>query len=357
MSAPIKGLVLSGGSGTRLRPITHTSAKQLVPVANRPVLFYGLEALREAGVTDVGIIVGDSHAEIEAAVGDGSALGIRATYIRQEAPLGLAHAVLTAEEFLDGSPFVMYLGDNLLRDGITELVENFRAGEADATILLQKVPNPRAYGVAELEGGRVVRLVEKPPEPRSDMALVGVYLFTPAIMDSAKAISPSGRGELEITDAIQHMIDRGLRVESHEVTGWWKDTGRIEDMLEANRLILDVVEARIEGDLIDTTVEGRVVIEAGARLVNSAVRGPAVIGADAVIENAYIGPYTAISDRVVVRAAEVEHSILLADSRVEDLDARVESSLIGRRVTIARTDAKPRAYRFMIGDSSSVGLI
>ncbi|MEQ8833750.1 MAG: glucose-1-phosphate thymidylyltransferase [Miltoncostaeaceae bacterium] len=357
MSAPIKGLVLSGGSGTRLRPITHTSAKQLVPVANRPVLFYGLEALREAGVTDVGIIVGDTHAEIEAAVGDGSALGIRATYIRQEAPLGLAHAVLTAEEFLDGSPFVMYLGDNLLRDGITDLVDNFRAGGADATILLQRVPNPRAYGVAELEGGRVVRLVEKPPEPKSDMALVGVYLFTPAIMDSAKAISPSGRGELEITDAIQHMIDRDLRVEWHEVSGWWKDTGRIEDMLEANRLILDVVEPRIEGDLIDTTVEGRVVIEAGARLVNSAVRGPAVIGAGAVIENAYIGPYTAISDRVVVRTAEVEHSILLADSRVEDLDARVESSLIGRGVTIARTDAKPRAYRFMIGDSSSVGLI
>lgn len=349
--------MLSGGAGTRLRPITHTSAKQLVPVANRPVLFYGLEALRDAGVTDVGIIVGDTHAEIEAAVGDGSALGISVTYIRQEAPLGLAHAVLTAEPFLGDSPFVMYLGDNLLRDGVTELVQRFREGDADAMILLQQVADPSAYGVAELEGGRVVRLVEKPAQPRTDLALVGVYMFTPAILDSAKAIEPSGRGELEITDAIQHMIDGGLTVEPHRVTGWWKDTGRIEDMLEANRLVLDVIAPRIDGELVDTTVEGRVVIEPGARLIDSAVRGPAVIGAGAVIENAYIGPYTSISAGVVVRGAEVEHSILLEDSRIENLDARVESSLIGRAVTIARSDARPRAYRFMIGDSSSVGLI
>ncbi|HMM49827.1 MAG TPA: glucose-1-phosphate thymidylyltransferase [Miltoncostaeaceae bacterium] len=357
MPATLKGLVLSGGSGTRLRPITHTSAKQLVPVANRPVLFYGLDALRDAGVTDVGIIVGDTHQEIRDAVGDGSALGINVTYIRQQQPLGLAHAVLTAADFLGDSPFVMYLGDNLLRDGITGLVERFRAGDADAMILLQQVANPRAYGVAELTDGRVTRLVEKPPEPKSDLALVGVYLFTSAILDSARAITPSARGELEITDAIQHMIDRGLRVEPHQVSGWWKDTGRIDDMLEANRLILDVIVPRNEGELIDTTVEGRVVIEPGARLVNSAVRGPAVIGADAVIEDAYIGPYTSISDRVVVRSAEVEHSILLTGSRVEQLDARVESSLIGRNVVIARTEEKPRAYRFMIGDSSTVGLI
>jgi glucose-1-phosphate thymidylyltransferase len=320
-------------------------------------LFYGLEALRAAGVTEVGIVVGDTHDEIEAAVGDGSALGIRATYIRQEAPLGLAHAVITAEGFLDGSSFVMYLGDNLLRDGITQLVERFRAGASDAMILLQRVPDPESYGVAELADGRVVRLVEKPARPRSDLALVGVYMFSPAIMESAKAIRPSGRGELEITDAIQHMIDRGLSVEPHEVTGWWKDTGRLEDMLEANRLILDVLEPRVEGELVDSALEGRVVVEAGARLVRSSVRGPAIIGAGAVIEDAYIGPYSAISSGVVVRRAEVEHSILLEDSRVEDLDARVESSLIGRSVTIARTDEKPRAYRFMVGDSSSIGLI
>jgi glucose-1-phosphate thymidylyltransferase len=357
VAGELKGLVLSGGAGTRLRPITHTSAKQLVPVANKPVLFYGLEALRAAGVVDVGIVVGDTHAEIEAAVGDGSALGIRATYIRQSAPLGLAHAVLTAEEFLDGAPFVMYLGDNLLRDGITELVDRFRESSADAMILLQRVPDPESYGVAELEGGRVVRLVEKPPEPRSDLALVGVYMFSPAIMESAHAIRPSGRGELEITDAIQHLIDRGLQVEPHEVSGWWKDTGRLDDMLEANRLILDVLEPRVDGELVDTTTEGRIVVEEGARLIRSSVRGPAIIGRGALIEDAYIGPYSAISAGVVVRRAEVEHSILLEDSRVEDLDARVESSLIGRGVTIARTAEKPRAYRFMVGDSSSIGLV
>jgi glucose-1-phosphate thymidylyltransferase len=357
VSAALKGLVLSGGAGTRLRPITHTSAKQLVPVANKPVLFYGLEALLAAGVSDVGIVVGDTHAEIEAAVGDGSALGLRVTYIRQQAPLGLAHAVLTAEEYLAGSPFVMYLGDNLLRDGITELVERFRAGTSDAMILLQRVPDPESYGVAELEDGRVVRLAEKPPQPKSDLALVGVYMFSPAVMDSVKAIRPSGRGELEITDAIQHMIDRGLAVEPHEVTGWWKDTGRLEDMLEANRLILDVLEPRIEGELVESSLEGRIVIEAGARVVRSAVRGPAIIGAGALVEDAYIGPYSSISAGVVVRRAEVEHSILLDDCRVEDLDARVESSLIGRNVTIARTAEKPRAYRFMVGDSSSIGLV
>jgi glucose-1-phosphate thymidylyltransferase len=354
----LKGLVLSGGAGTRLRPITHTSAKQLVPVANKPVLFYGLEALRAAGVTDIGIVVGDTHAEIEAAVGDGSALGVSVTYIRQPAPLGLAHAVLTAEEFLAGSPFVMYLGDNLLRDGITELVTRFREGSSDAMILLQRVPDPQSYGVAELEGGRVVRLVEKPAEPLSDLALVGVYMFSGSIIESAHAIRTSARGELEITDAIQHLIDRGLSVEPHEVTGWWKDTGRIEDMLEANRLILDVLEPRVAGEIDGgSTIEGRVVVEPGARLVRSSVRGPAIIGAGAVVEDAYIGPYSAISPGVVVRRAEVEHSIILEDSRVEDLDARVESSLIGRGVTIARTDAKPRAYRLMLGDSSVVGLV
>jgi len=357
MAKELKGLVLSGGAGTRLRPITHTSAKQLVPVANKPVLFYGLESLRDAGIRDVGIVVGDTHAEIEAAVGDGSQFGLAVTYIRQEAPLGLAHAVLTAEEFLGDSPFVMYLGDNLLRDGIQDLVAEFRASDADAMILLQRVPNPQAYGVAELADGRVVRLVEKPAEPESDLALVGVYMFTPKILAAAKAISPSARGELEITDAIQHLIDQGLRVDPSVVSGWWKDTGKLEDMLEANRLILDVLEPRIDGSLEGSTIEGRVVVEAGARLVNSSVRGPAIIGAGALIEDAYVGPYSAISAGVVIRRAEVEHSIFLEDSRVEDIDARIESSLVGREVVIARSDAKPRAYRFMVGDSSSIGLL
>ena len=357
MASELKGLVLSGGAGTRLRPITHTSAKQLVPVANKPVLFYGLEALREAGITDVGIIVGDTRDEIEAAVGDGSRFGIDATFIPQSAPLGLAHAVLTAEEFLGDSPFVMYLGDNLLRDGISGLVGEFRGSSCDAMILLQHVPEPQHYGVAELENGRVVRLVEKPQEPKSDLALVGVYMFTPAILDSAKAIRPSWRNELEITDAIQHMVDRGLRVEPHVVTGWWKDTGQLEDMLEANRLVLDVMPHRVEGEVIESTIEGRVVLEPGARLVRSAVRGPAIIGDGAVIEDAYIGPYTAISAGCTVRRAEVEHSILLEGSRVEDLDARVEGSLVGRHAAITRSGAMPRAYRFLVGDASVIGLV
>jgi glucose-1-phosphate thymidylyltransferase len=357
MEKHLKGLVLSGGAGTRLRPITHTSAKQLVPVANKPVLFYGLEALRDAGVREVGIVVGDTHAEIEAAVGDGSQFGISVTYIRQSAPLGLAHAVLTAETFLGDSPFVMYLGDNLLRDGIKDLVDKFRVSDADAMILLQRVPNPQSYGVAELADGRVVKLVEKPAHPKSDLALVGVYMFTPKILDAAKAIAPSARGELEITDAIQYLIDQGFRVDPSEVTGWWKDTGKLEDMLEANRLILDVLESRIDGEVERSTIEGRVVIEKGARLVNSSVRGPAIIGAGALIEDAYVGPYSAISTGVVIRRAEVEHSIFLEDSRLENIDARVESSLVGRGVVIARSDAKPRAYRFMVGDSSSIGLL
>ncbi len=354
----LKGLVLSGGAGTRLRPITHTRAKQLVPVANKPVLFYGLEALADAGVREVGIIVGDTRAEIEAAVGDGSRFGLEVTIIPQSAPLGLAHAVLTAEEFLGDSPFVMYLGDNLLRDGITALVDEFRANSPDAMILLTPVPEPEQFGVAELLDGRVVRLVEKPKEPKSDLALVGVYMFTSAILASAKAITPSGRGELEITDAIQHMVDRGLRVDPHIVTGWWKDTGQLADMLEANRLILDVIEPSILGEIdAESSIEGRVVLGEGARLVRSAVRGPAIIGRDAVIEDAYIGPYSAISDGCVVSRAEVEHSILLERSELRDLDARVESSLIGRDVKIVRSDAKPKAYRFLVGDSSAIGLI
>jgi glucose-1-phosphate thymidylyltransferase len=354
----LKGLVLSGGAGTRLRPITHTSAKQLVPVANKPVLFYGLEALRDAGIREVGIIVGDTRDEIEAAVGDGSRFGLDITIIPQSAPLGLAHAVLTAEQFLGDSSFVMYLGDNLLRDGITALVDEFRSQAPDAMILLQHVPNPEHYGVAELDAGRVVRLVEKPQEPKSDLALVGVYMFTREIFASAKAIQPSARGELEITDAIQHLVDRGLRVDPHVVSGWWKDTGQLADMLEANRLILDVIPHRIDGELdADSTVEGRVVIEAGARLVRSAVRGPAIIGAGTIVEDAYIGPYSAVSAGCVVSRAEIEHSILLEGSEIRDLDARVESSLIGRGVSIVRSDAKPRAYRFLVGDSSMIGLI
>jgi len=354
----LKGLILSGGKGTRLRPLTHTSAKQLVPVANKPVLFYGLEAMAEAGIAEVGVIVApETGDEIREAAGDGSRFGLSIEYIEQDAPLGLAHAVLTAEPFLGSSPFVMYLGDNLLRDGIRLLVDTFRSDEPDALILLTPVPDPEHYGVAELSEGRVKRLVEKPSDPSTDLALVGVYMFTSAVFDAARAIEPSGRGELEITDAIQHLVDSGLRVDPHIVHGWWKDTGQVQDMLEANRLILDDLEERVEGELVDCRVEGRVVIEAGARLERTTVRGPAVIGAGSELVDAYVGPYTAIGDNVRIRAAELEHSIVLSGSEISDLEYRIEASLIGRNVRIGRGPALPKAYRFVVGDNADVQIL
>src|SRR5438874_872755 len=292
---PLKGLILSGGKGTRLRPITHTSAKQLVPVANKPVLFYGIEAMAEAGIEQIGIIIAPQTGdEIRAAAGDGSRFGVAITYIVQDEPLGLAHAVLTAEPYLGETPFVMYLGDNLLQGGIRGLVQAFTTNRPDALILLTPVPDPEHYGVAELDGDRVVRLAEKPPQPTTNLALVGVYMFTAAIHDAARAISPSARGELEITDAIQRLVDDGARVEPHIVRGWWKDTGRLEDMLAANRLVLETIDGRVEGELDRSQVDGRVVIEPGAHLTRSTVRGPAIIGAHARLTDCYIGPYTAV---------------------------------------------------------------
>ncbi len=360
----LKGLILSGGRGTRLRPITHTSAKQLVPVANKPVLFYGIEAMAEAGIEDIAIIIApETGAEIERAAGDGARFGVRITYVVQDEPAGLAHAVLTAEPFLGDSPFVMYLGDNLLQGGIAELVSAFSEHEPDALILLTSVPDPQNYGVAELgpseagEVGSVVRLVEKPSEPRSDLALVGVYMFSAVIHEAARSIKPSDRGELEITDAIQALIDGGRRVEPHIVRGWWKDTGRLEDMLEANRLVLDNQRERIEGELIDSNVEGRVVVEKGAQLLRTTVRGPAIVGAGARLRDCYVGPYTAIGENCTISGCEIEHSILLSGCTVCDLQGRMESSLLGRDVSIRRGERQPRAYRFMVGDSSDISIL
>jgi glucose-1-phosphate thymidylyltransferase len=354
----LKGLILSGGKGTRLRPITHTSAKQLVPVANKPVLFYGLEAMAQAGIEQVGIIIApETGEEIKAEAGDGAQFGVQITYILQDEPLGLAHAVLTAESFLGNSPFVMYLGDNLLQGGIEDLVSAFVEHRPDALILLTPVPDPENYGVAQLDGDKVVKLIEKPPRPQTDLALVGVYMFTPAVHEAARAIEPSARGELEITDAIQHLVDQGLRVEPHIVRGWWKDTGRLDDMLAANRLVLDTIQARLAGELIDSQVDGRVVIEAGAVLERSTVRGPAIIGAGTQLTDCYIGPYTAIGEGCTISGAEVEHSILLSGSVVRDLAGRMESSLLGRNVTIGRDHRQPRAYRFLVGDNSEIGIL
>src|SRR5688572_32233597 len=353
----MKGLILSGGKGTRLRPLTYTSAKQLVPVANKPILFYGVEALVEAGIHDIGVVVGDTQAEIRAALGDGSRFGAKVTYIEQDAPRGLAHAVLISEQFIGGQPFVMYLGDNLLNKGIVPFVEQFVREQPAAQILLTPVPDPEMFGVAELQNGQVVKLVEKPKNPVSNLALVGVYMFSTAIFDSVKRIKPSFRNELEITDAIQDLIDRGLEVRPHLVDGWWKDTGKLEDMLEANRLILDTLERRLDGTIDqESRIEGKVVIEKGATVERSVIRGPVVIGPDARIVHAYVGPFTSIGPRAEIRDSEIEHSIVLEGSVISDLANRVEDSLIGRNVKIHRLPVKPSAYRFMLGDNSEVGI-
>jgi glucose-1-phosphate thymidylyltransferase len=360
----MKGLILSGGKGTRLRPLTYTSAKQLVPVANKPVLYYAIESIVAAGIEEIGIIVGETRHEIKAAVGDGSRFGARVTYIEQEAPLGLAHAVLIAEEFLAGSPFVMYLGDNLIAGGITTLVEEFRSLGCNSEILLAAVPNPEQFGVAELTAeGKVHRLVEKPPEPKSDLALVGVYMFDATIFESVKRIKPSARGELEITDAIQDLIDRGLDVHPHIVRGWWKDTGKLDDMLEANRIVLEGLEVprgailRNHGEIGQgSRIEGRVQIGEGVEIVDSLVRGPVVIGDGARLEHAFVGPYTSIGERCTLVRCEMENSIVLEGSEIRDIPLRIDGSLIGRNVRIVKTDFKPKAYRFMLGDNSEVGI-
>ncbi|HXD17595.1 MAG TPA: glucose-1-phosphate thymidylyltransferase [Vicinamibacterales bacterium] len=353
----MKGLILSGGKGTRLRPLTYTSAKQLVPVANKPVLFYGIEAIAEAGIREIGIVVGDTQAEIRAAVGDGSRWGVTVQYIEQDAPRGLAHAVKISRDYLGDEPFVMYLGDNLLNKGIAQFVREFDAQKPAAQILLTRVPDPQMFGVAQLDNGRVVRLVEKPKEPIGDLALVGVYMFGPEVFESVNRITPSFRNELEITDAIQDLIDRGLTVRPHIVEGWWKDTGKLEDMLEANRLILETFERRVDGVVdAESRVEGKVVVEKGAVIERSTVRGPAIIGRGARIVHAYVGPFTSIGNDVEIKDSEIEHSIVLEGSCVRDLANRVIDSLIGRNVRIWREPVKPSAYRFMLGDNSEVGI-
>ncbi|MFI1356278.1 glucose-1-phosphate thymidylyltransferase [Streptomyces sp. NPDC020898] len=351
----MKALVLSGGAGTRLRPITHTSAKQLVPVANKAVLFYGLESLADAGITEVGMIVGDTAAEIEEAVGDGSTFGLKVTYIPQDRPLGLAHAVLIARDFLGDDDFVMYLGDNFIIGGISDLVDEFRRLRPDAQILLTQVPDPRSFGVAELDAdGQVIGLEEKPEHPKSDLALVGVYLFTPAIHDAVRAISPSRRGELEITHAIQYLIDARSDVRSTLIKGYWKDTGNVTDMLEVNRMVLEGLERRIDGD-VDTASEtiGRVVIEEGASISRSRIVGPVVIGAGTVVSDSYVGPFTSVAENCRITDSELEFSIVLRDSSIAGV-GRIESSLIGRHVEVTPAPSVPSAHRLVLGDHSKV---
>lgn len=356
----MKALILAGGAGTRLRPITHTSAKQLVPVANKPILFYGIEAIISAGITEIGVIVGDTRNEVMSALGDGSQWGASITFIPQDEPLGLAHCVLIARDFLGDDDFVMYLGDNLLEQDLAAFVHAFEEARAgaeppSAQILLKRVPDPHRFGIAELDDdGHVTRLVEKPAEPASDLALVGVYLFDRSIHDAVEAITPSLRGELEITDAIQWLVDQGMRVRCELLTGWWIDTGKLTPLLEANRLLLEVIEPRIDGDVdAASSIDGRVVVEEGARVSNSILRGPLVIGRNARITNSFIGPFSAIGDGCEILNSEVEHSVIMERSRITDI-TRLEDSLIGREAEVTRSQKRPRALRLMVGDHCQI---
>lgn len=328
-----------------------------MPIANKPILFYGIEAIRDAGITDIGIVVGDTASEIRAAVGDGAKFGAKVTYIQQDAPLGLAHAVKIAKPFIGRDRFVMYLGDNLIIEGIKDFVEKFDTKAPNCQILLAHVPNPQDFGVAELAGERVVRLVEKPREPKTDLALVGVYMFDEAIFSAADAIKPSRRNELEITDAIQHLIDQGYNVESQVISGWWKDTGKLEDILEANSMILGRLSTRIDGEVDSKSrMDGTVVLEKGSSVTNSVLRGPLIIGERSRIVDAYVGPFTSVYYDVQLRACEIEHSIVLENSSIVDVRGRIESSLVGKNAVIERHSQPPKAYRFMIGDYSRIQL-
>lgn len=350
----MKALVLAGGSGSRLRPITHTSAKQLVPVANKPVLYYGLESIAASGIREVGIVVGDTAAEIEAAVGDGSRFGLDVTYLPQRAPLGLAHAVRIARSYLGDDDFVMYLGDNFIVGGISALVQRFRVNRPAAQILLTRVSDPRAFGVVELgPGGRVIGLEEKPEHPRSDLALVGVYLFTARVHDAVSRLKPSWRGELEITDAIQELVDAGCRVDSTLVSGYWKDTGNVADMLEVNRLVLDGMAADCSGAVHSSELIGRVVVERGATVIGSRIVGPAVVASGSRIRDSYVGPFTSIDTDCTVTDSEVEYSIVLRGASIVGV-RRVERSLIGREVEVTSTPRILRAHRLVLGDHSKV---
>ena len=355
----MKGLILSGGKGTRLYPLTYTNAKQLIPVANKPVLFRVIEAIRDAGITDIGIVVGDTAKAIRAAVGTGNRWNVQITYIHQEQPLGLAHAVKVSRDFLGDERFVMFLGDNVLQGGISGLIKQFAESDWNSQIVLTRVSYPEQYGVADLdEDGRIVRLVEKPKQPPSDLALVGIYMFDHYIHEAVDNITPSWRGELEITDAIQWLVEHDYQVYPYIHRGWWIDTGEAGELLEANGLVLEELTPAVEGYVDrDSEVDGRVTIQKGAEIINSVIRGPTIIGERTRIVNSYVGPFTSIYHDVVIEDSEIERAIVLEHSLIRDIPARIQDSLIGRRVSLTRSPIKPKAYKLMLGDHSQVGIL
>jgi glucose-1-phosphate thymidylyltransferase len=355
----MKGLILSGGKGSRLYPLTYTKAKQLIPVANKPVLFRVIEAIRDAGIDEIGIVIGKTGPEIREAVGRGGRWGVNITYIEQDDPLGLAHAVKVSADFLGDDRFVMFLGDNVIQGGISGLISEFAHSHWNSQIVLTRVEHPEQYGVAELNAdGSIHRLIEKPKEPPSDLALVGIYMFDHHVMEAVNSIKPSWRGEYEITDAIQWLVDNGHAVHPYIHRGWWIDTGAPDDMLKANDLVLEEIEPKIEGFVDrDSDVDRRVTIEKGAEIINSIIRGPAIIGEDCRIVNSYIGPFTSIYHHVIVENSEIEHSMVLEQSMITDIRGRIQDSLIGRQVNISRSPTKPKSHKLTLGDYSQIGIL
>lgn len=351
----MKALITSAGRGTRLRPITHTQNKHLIPIANKPMLHYAIESVREAGITDVGIVVPADSDEVPKAIGDGAAWGVKITYVRQEGPLGLAHAVKVSQLFIGDDSFLFYLGDNIVLGGVRRFVEAFEQSGCNCLLTLAKVRDPQRFGVPVFEGDRIVAVEEKPKRPKSDYAVAGIYVYDSHIFEAVNNIKPSARGELEISDAHQYLIDRGRKLEYGELTGWWKDTGKPADLLEANRLVLENIEPRVVGNVdAVSNLEGGVVVEKEARIIHSNVRGPVIIGEQCVIEDSYIGPFTSVGARTKVRRSEIEYSIIMQDCRIDSVGSRIEGSLVGSDVEIVMANGKPRVHRFMIGDQSRV---
>lgn len=355
----MKGLILSGGSGTRLYPLTYTSAKQLIPLSNKPVLFRVIEAIQAAGINDIGIVIGHTGDEIRKAVGNGDRWGVRITYIPQDQPLGLAHAVKISRDFLGDDRFVMFLGDNVIQGGISGLIAEFADSDYNSQIVLTRVKEPQHYGVAQLgDDGRIVKLIEKPKDPPSNLALVGIYMFDHHVFEAVNAITPSWRGELEITDAIQWLVTQGYNVHPYIHQGWWIDTGKPHDMLEANSHVLEELVYTVAGTIDqDSEVDSRVTLEEGAQVINSVIRGPAIIGCNTRIVNAYIGPFTSIYHDCLIENAEISRSIVLENSQIRNVGRRIEDSLIGRNVVIHRSPIRPRSHKFTVGDNSVLGLL
>lgn len=341
-----------------MRPLTYSSAKHLIPLANKPVIVHSIEAIKEAGILEIGLVVSPHREqEFKAALGDGALWGVKLEYILQHQPKGLAHAIYCAKEFIGQDPFLVYLGDNLLENGVKDLVKEFEQSDASASILLTEVEDPRSFGVARLENGHIKQLIEKPKEPPSNLAIAGIYLFNRHIFDAIAKIKPSWRGELEITDAIQKLIDAGHLVLPHLVKGWWKDVGNPEEMLHANRLILEKLETDLRGELRDSQIKGRVVVAEGAKIKSSELRGPLIIGPDSVIEHSFIGPFTAIGRDAKIKRSEIEYSIVMDGSLIEGIEGRIDHSLIGRNVKLCRRDRLPDAFNFVLADNSQVKLI